>query len=222
MLTAAHAERLARWVEAGGKLISEACIGYFGDRGKVGTVQPNHGLDRVFGAREHEVEFMPDIGDRIRFEYGGETVTGGGFLQSYTLAGGTERGRFADGRLAVVEHAHGRGRTLLAGTHPGVGYFKSSNASNRRYFAEVFSWTGKTQHVRLSNQAMQARLHAGEGGRVLWVVNPTRETQRATVELAPQHGVLEFGGARWAGEGAQAQGNEVAVPPRDVLVVRLA
>ncbi len=119
MLTAAHAERLARWVEAGGTLISEGCIGYFGDRGKVGIVQPNHGLDRVFGVREHEVEFMPDIGDRIRFAYAGRSVTGGGFLQSYTLAGGTERGRFADGRLAMVEHSHGRGRTLLVGTHPG-------------------------------------------------------------------------------------------------------
>src|SRR5262249_11743029 len=111
---------------------------------------------------------------------------------------------------------------LLVGTHPGAGYFKNSGASNRRYFAEVFSWTGKTQHVRLSNQAMQARLHTGEGGRVLWVVNPTRDTHRATVELAQQHGVLELGRAHWAGEGAHAQGNEVVVPPRDVLVVRLA
>jgi beta-galactosidase len=221
MLTAAQAEKLAHWVEAGGKLISEACIGYFGDRGKVGVTQPNHGLDRVFGVREHEVEFMPDIGDRIRFTYAGETATGGGFLQSYTLAGGTEHGRFADGRLAVVEHEHGRGRTMLIGTHPGVGYFKGSGEVNRRYFAGVFSWTGKTQHVRLSNTAMQARLHQGEGGKVLWVVNPTNETQRATVKLAPEHGALNFGRMHWAGEGARADGSEVVVPQRDVLVVRL-
>ncbi|MFE0757457.1 beta-galactosidase [Inquilinus sp. NPDC058860] len=222
MLTAAHAEKLARWVEGGGTLISEACIGYFGDRGKVGTVQPNHGLDRVFGAREHEVEFMPDIGDRIRFAYAGQTVTGGGFLQSYSLAGGTERGRFDDGRIAVVENTHGRGRTLLVGTHPGVGYFKSFSAANRSYFAEVFAWTGKEQHVRLSNGAMQARLHEGESGRVLWVVNPTREPQRSTVTLAARYGTLEIGTVHWAGEDARTQGDEVVVPPRDALVVRLA
>ncbi|MGK9230270.1 beta-galactosidase [Inquilinus limosus] len=221
MLTAAHAEKLARWVAAGGKLISEACIGYFGDRGKVGTVQPNHGLDRVFGAREHEVEFMPDIGDRIRFAYAGQTVTGGGFLQSYTLAGGTERGRFADGRIAVVESTHGRGRTLLVGTHPGVGYFKSSGAANRSYFAEVFAWTGKEQHVRLSNAAMQARLHEAESGRVLWVVNPTREIQRSTATLASRYGTPGFGKTHWAGEGARVEGAEVVVPPRDALVIRL-
>ena len=220
-LTGAHAKLLAEWVRAGGTLISEATPGYFGDRGKVGTAQPNHGLDRVFGAREHEVEFMPDIGDRIRFTYADQTITGGGFLQSYTLHGGTERGRFADGRIAVVEHASGEGRTLLVGTHPGIGYFKRESQAGRSYFAEVFAWTGKTRHVRLSNPAMQARLHVGDDGRVLWVVNPTRETQRATVALAPQHGTLGFGRTHWAGEGAQAVGNEVVVPPRDVLVVRL-
>ncbi|MBV9812511.1 MAG: beta-galactosidase, partial [Acetobacteraceae bacterium] len=40
MLTAAQAGRLARWVEAGGKLIAEACPGYFGDHGHVGPRQP--------------------------------------------------------------------------------------------------------------------------------------------------------------------------------------
>ena len=221
MLTAAHAAKLARWVEAGGRLISEACIGYFGDRGNVGTVQPNHGLDRVFGVREHEVEFMPDIGDRIRFAYAGRTVTGGGFLQSYALAGGTERGRFADGRLAVVESDHGSGRTLLVGTHPGIGYFRTSGEANRGYFAEVFAWTGKEQHVRLSNDAMQARLHEGDGGRVLWVLNPTREAQRSTVRLGSQHRPFDIGKPYWAGGGAQVQGAEVVVPLRDALVVRL-
>lgn len=221
MLTAAHAERLARWVEAGGTVISEACIGYFGDRGKVGIVQPNHGLDRVFGVREHEVEFMPDIGDRIRFTYAGRTVTGGGFLQSYTLEGGTERGRFADGRLAVVENTHGRGRTLLVGSHPGVGYFKTSCEANRSYFADVFTWTGSEQHVRLSNCAIQVRLHEGEAGKMLWVVNPTRETQRSTVTLASRYGTLRFGETYWAAGSARFRDGEVVLPPRDALVVRL-
>ncbi len=222
MLTSGHAAALARWIEDGGTLISEACPGYFGDRGMVGTVQPNHGFDRIFGVREHEVEFMPDIGDRIRFGFAGQTVTGGGFLQSYALAGGRDLGRFADGRIAVVEHRHGRGRTLLVGTHPGVGYFKTSGEANRHYFAEAFAWTGKPQHVRLSKLAMQARLHAGTGGTVLWLVNPTRETQRATVTLGPQHGPLTFGGTHWANPGAHAEGDTVTVPARDVLVIRLA
>ena len=108
-LTAENAAKLAAWVEAGGTLISEACPGYFGDRGRVGTVQPNNGLDAVFGAREVEVEFMPDIADRSGFTYQGNRITAGGFLQAYAPTTGTPRGDFADGRLAVVENAPRQG-----------------------------------------------------------------------------------------------------------------
>ena len=223
MLTSEHAKKLAAWVEAGGVLISEATPGYFGDRGKVGTVQPNNGLDRVFGVREDEVEFMPDIGDRIRFSFGDGDIQGGGFLQSYTLAGGTERGRFADGRIAIVENSFGKGRTLLVGTHPGVGYFTTSAAAGRQYFADAFAWTGKTQHVSLSNPSLQARVHGTDGKpKVLWVLNPTRETITAEVSFGPHLGTPAFGETHWAGKGAAAAGSSVTVPPRDVLVVRLS
>jgi beta-galactosidase len=218
MLTAEHAKALKDWVEQGGKLISEATPGYFGDRGHVGIVQPNNGLDEVFGAVEAEVEFMPDLGDRIRLSLDGRTVQGGGFLQSYTLTTGRERGRFDDGRLAVVENRFGAGRTLLVGTHPGVAYFKTSSGDNLRYFNEMFAWTGKIQHVRLSDPALQARLHAGQEGRVLWVLNPTREARTVSVTLGEAGG---FGPVFWANDGASAGGGEVTVPARDVVVVRV-
>ena len=219
MLTTEHAQKLADWVKAGGKLISEATPGYFGDRGKVGTTQPNNGLDVVFGAREHEVEFMPDIGDRIHLALEGVPVQGGGFLQSYTVTTGQDRGHFDDGRIAVVENRFGEGRTLLVGTHPGVGYFKAPGGDNLRYFAEVFAWTGKTQQVALDNPALQARLHETEGRKVLWVINTTREAQEAKVTIA---GVAaELGSAYWAEAGALATGDRITVPPRDALVVRL-
>ncbi|CAN5355137.1 hypothetical protein BH10PSE9_BH10PSE9_25130 [soil metagenome] len=220
MLTSEHAKQLAGWVEKGGTLISEATPGYFGDRGKVGTVQPNNGLDKVFGARESEVEFMPDIGDRIRLTIDGRPVGGGGFLQSYTLAGGAERGRFADGRIAAVEHTHGRGRTLLVGTHPGIAYFKTSSEENRRYFADVFAWTGRSQHVRLSNPNLQARLHKNGGEAYLWALNPTRSALTVRVSLGAQHGAARLGAASW-GSAAAVAGNEITVPARDALVVRV-
>lgn len=42
--------------------------GYFGDRGHVGEVQPNLGLDRLFGAREKYVEFAPDLLENLTLE----------------------------------------------------------------------------------------------------------------------------------------------------------
>ena len=44
-----------------GTLVMEGCPGYFGDNGHVGVVQPNLGLDALFGAKEDYVEFTPDI-----------------------------------------------------------------------------------------------------------------------------------------------------------------
>ena len=61
MLTQATADKLRAWVAAGGTLVAEGCPGYCGDRAHVGTVQPNLGLDEVFGARESYVEFTPDL-----------------------------------------------------------------------------------------------------------------------------------------------------------------
>ncbi|GLQ56873.1 beta-galactosidase [Devosia nitrariae] len=221
MLTGEHARRLAAWVEKGGHLICEGCPGYFGDRGKVGTVQPNNGLDAVFGAREEEVEFMPDIGDRIRLSLDGQPVAGGGYLQSYRLAGGRERGRYADGRLAAVENAFGAGRTMLVGTHPSVAYFRTDGAANRRYFADVFASTGKAPHVVVSNPALQARLHEGAAGSVLWLINPTRQSQSATFGIGGGHGPLAIRDAAWANTGAAFAEDRITVPARDVLVLRM-
>jgi beta-galactosidase len=218
MLTAEHAKALAAWVENGGTLMSEATPGYFGDRGKVGTVQPHNGLDVVFGARESDVEFMPDIGDRISFELDGKPVKGGGFLQSYAPTTGKARGKFSDGRLAVVENTHGKGRTLLVGTHPGIAYFKASNPENLRYFADVFAWTGRQQHVSTGNPNVLARLHRdGAGNGALWLVNFTREPQKVTVALGKEHAALKATGSYWG----DAAGLAATVPARDVLVLKL-
>ena len=219
MFTAAQAARLKAWVEKGGTLIAEACPGYFGDRGHVGQVQPNMGLDEVFGAREEEVEFMPDIGDRIHFRFDDMAVDGGGLLQSYRLTGGTGRGNFDGGRLAVVENRFGKGRTLLIGTNPSVAFYRTDGKANAAFFAELVKWSGRTRHVTLSNDAVYARVHKGEKGSFLWLVNPTRKTQATTVSLAD--GKLSGGKPAWpVGYGYDL--NRIEVPARDVLILPLA
>jgi beta-galactosidase len=218
MLTAENAKVLAKWVENGGTLVSEATPGYFGDRGKVGTVQPHNGLDAVFGAREADVEFMPDIGDRIRFKLDGAPVGGGGFLQAYAVTTGKPRGDFDDGRLAVVENTYGKGRTLLVGTHPGVAYFKTSSAENLSYFAKVFEWTGRARNLSTDNAAVIARLHRGDNGAALYVLNPTRSEQKVRVTLGEAHAGLKVNGAYWG----KADSLDLVIPPRDIVIAKLA
>src|SRR6185437_9924081 len=104
------------------------------------------------------------------------------------LAGGEAHGNFSEGRLAVVSHQHGKGRTLLVGTHPSVAYYRTSSAANRAYFASVFKWLGNPKHVSLSNGAVQGRLQQGEDGLYLWLVNPTRQAQETSFALAEAYG----------------------------------
>jgi beta-galactosidase len=134
------AARLRDWVEQGGTLVSEACPGYFGERGRVGTVQPNLGLDELFGARERYVEFTPDIGDDLTFSVRGVggAVPGALYTQVYEPAGGEVVGAFTPGYgavgglPAVVDHRFGTGRTRLVGTFPGAARHRAVGPVERR------------------------------------------------------------------------------------------
>ncbi|MEM7442672.1 MAG: beta-galactosidase [Pseudomonadota bacterium] len=219
MLTEAQARKISDWVAKGGTLISEACPGYFGDHGVVGTTQPNHGLEKLFGVREHDVEFMPDIADRYRFVFKGLTVTCGGFLQSYEMNGGSELAHFEDGRCAVVDHKFGQGRTLLVGSHPSVAYHRSPETEERRYFRKVLDWSGRNTQIECSNDQVQCRLARGED-LVLWIINPTSSKQVGEVSLRDWHGgdvKLSWGASKHAFDGRQFR-----LSPKDAVVARLS
>ncbi|HET7767659.1 MAG TPA: beta-galactosidase trimerization domain-containing protein, partial [Chloroflexota bacterium] len=146
-LTSETARTLREWVERGGTLISEGCPAYFGDRGRAGTVQPNLGLDELFGAREQHVEFTPDISDDVTFSFdAGGAVTadipGALHLQAYAPTTGRAAGVYKEGYgyagapgglPAVVEHTFGQGRTLLIGTSPGAARHRAATPIQRRH-----------------------------------------------------------------------------------------
>ncbi len=165
MMKAATAERLIAWVRAGGKLIAEGCPGYFGDYGHVGVVQPNSGLDVLFGATEAYVEFTPDILDDVRLDFNGTPGWGGLFLQAYTPTTGTPVAVYeniagqAVGQVAAVDHGFGQGRTRLIGSMTGYGHLQHAQqpavpgsapvqfGGSVNLFMDLFTWSGKTQHV---------------------------------------------------------------------------
>jgi beta-galactosidase len=172
-------------------------------------------------------------------------VPGGIFLQTYEPAGGRARGHYtgeaagpAAGRTAVVEHRFGRGRTLLIGTFPGYGHYHRPSGASRAFFRSLLDWAGVTPHVRVlapepepavpggAWQGVTARLHQGEGGTYLWVINPAREPRAVTLELsepwrgfsAAHHLWPEGAGALTAGDGRL----RLVVGARDGAVLRLA
>jgi beta-galactosidase len=92
--------------------------------------------------------------------------------------------------VAVVEHAHGRGRTLLVGTFPGYGHYHRPGPGSRRFFGALLEWAGVRRIVEVRApppdagaggvwRGVTARLCApggdpAAGGPVfLWVTNPS-------------------------------------------------
>ena len=223
MLEQATADKLRRWVEAGGTLIAEGCPGYFGEGGHAGSLQPNLGLDELFGARESYAEFTPDLLGDLQLNLSGVPVRGGIYLQAYEPTTGTPVGWYEDGRIAVVEHTFGKGRTRLVGTMAGSGYAAHPEDRSPAFFADTLAWAGRTQHVTCSEPRVKARLHAGDGGVNLWVANPTRRSLPVRLTLSENWGPFSSCESLW---GADAEVSKRTVTltaaERDVAVLSLA
>jgi len=223
MLKKETADKLIEYVENGGKLICEGLPAYFGDRGHVGEVQPNLGLDRLFGARENYVEFTPDLLDNLTLRVRGSEISGRYFLQQYALEGGEAAGNYENGAIAAVEHEYGMGKTLLIGTYPGAGYFLHHSPGSRDFFKNLLEWGGVAQGVISSDPGVKARLHEGQGGRYLWVINPTRTSREVTIQLVSEGGKITAGTDLWGGKPVEVEGNKirVTVDDRDAAVIAL-
>jgi len=223
MLKRETADRLKKYVQDGGTLICEGLPAYFGDHGHVGTVQPNFGLDQVFGAREKVVEFDPDLSEQLMFEVMGSKIYGRYFRQDYEMQGGKAAGQYSNGNTAAVENTFGHGRTLLIGSFPAAGYYLHHGAATRELFAGFLKLAGLTQQIAIDDPALQARLHQGAGGTHIWVTNPTREAKQVTVMLAASAGDFQSAVDAW-GDGRIAQAGRqftMNVPARDAVVAML-
>jgi beta-galactosidase len=222
MLTQKTADKLRLWVDSGGTLVSEGCPGYFGDRGHVGTIQPNLGLAELFGVQESYVEFTPDLLDNLKFNLSGAPVWGGLFLQVYQPMTGKPVGWYEDGRVAVVDNTFGKGRTRLIGTMPSSGYAMHQGDRSAAFFAELLKFAGKQQHVRCSEPRVTARIHDGVGGIYLWVANPTRQPRPVHLELGEAWGTFSNSSSLWGAE-ASVTGSTITltVEARNVTVIVL-
>jgi beta-galactosidase len=223
MLKSETAAKLRKYVEQGGTLVSEGLPGYFGDHGHVGTVQPNYGLDQVFGARESDVEFMPDISDNLTLEMKGAQIYGRYFRQEYKPTGGTEAGKYTNGMTAAVTNKFGQGKTLLIGSFPGAGYSLHHAPATRDMFAGLLDMAGVKAMTTVSEAGVQARLHRGAGGNYLWVTNPTRNSVTVSVELSAAAGDYSNAEDIWGNQKVQLDGRtiQVSIQGRDAAVIAL-
>lgn len=222
MLTQETADKLRAWVDAGRTLICEGCPGYFGDQGHMGAIQPNLGLNELFGVRESYVEFTPDLLGDLKINVNGIPVRGGLFLQAYEPTTGKPIGWYEDGRIAAVDNVFGKGKTRLIGTMSGSGYFKHSGIESTVFFADLLRFAGKQQHVRCSDARVKARLHNGVGGTYLWVANPKRQPIPVHLKLGKAWGQFSSSRSLWGTEASVVErAIKLTAGPRDVAVIEL-
>jgi beta-galactosidase len=223
MLQSETAQKLRQYVEQGGTLVSEGLPAYFGDHGRVGQVQPNYGLDQLFGARESYVEFTPDLLEKLPLEVQGKTIDGRYFVQEYEPKGGQPAGHYANGHVAAVENRAGKGRTLLIGTFPGGGYYLHHSPAGKAFFAGLLKLAGVEPRLQSDNGKVQARLHSGSGGNYLWVVNPSRAEAKATVSILDPEPVFRSAEDVWGKLPVSVANRKitVSVPARDAAVIAL-
>ena len=223
MLKAETAQKLLGYVENGGHLICEGLPGYFGDGGHVGEVQPNLGLDSLFGVRETYVEFTPDLLEDLTLHVMGHEVYGRYFRQEYSAEGSMVAGHYAGGAVAAVEHRYGQGKTLLIGTFPGAGYYLHHSAGTRELFWDMLSWGKVTQGVVSGDPDIKARYHEGPGGRYLWIINPTRSSREAVITIHSGAEQMHEAVDLWGGRPVMLSGNQIRVfvDERDAAVILL-
>jgi beta-galactosidase len=184
-------------------------------------VQPNLGLDALFGAREKFVEFDPDLSEQMTLEVKGSKIFGRYFRQDYDLLGGKAAGQYSNGNIAAVENSFAKGRTLLIGTFPSAGYYLHHGAATKELFASFLKMAGLTQQVAIDDTSVQARLHQGPGGVHIWATNPARTPKQVTITLADG----DFSSAEdvWGGTAIAQSGRKltVSVAARDAVVAVL-
>ncbi len=221
MIESRHAERLIAWVKRGGVLVSEGCPAYFGDRGSIGTVQPGHSLDTLFGCSQKSVEFMPDIADDTTFAFENGTIRGGIFRQAYSTTTGTEIGRYSDGSSAAVENTYGDGRAILIGTYPSYGYQNKEEAANRQFFLRLFARTGRVPAVTATG-SVYSRLSETDDAAYIWLFNYGSAITTSTVALSFS---FEIEGRLWHGGEAVALDSSrltATIEPQNAVILKLS
>jgi beta-galactosidase len=160
----------------------------------------------LFGCRQANVEFDPDLSEDLQFELRGQKIYGRYFRQGYAPGQGTAAGHFEDGAVAAVENREGAGKALLIGSFPGAGYYKHHGKATKDVFAGFLEWAGISQRVRVSNPAVQARLHQG-AKTVLWATNATAQEQAVTVTVDATFSVAKD---LWSGRTISAAGRTLS------------
>lgn len=115
ILNKKEAELFKRYVEAGGTLITENCLGFRDDNTWMRTSSFPYGLDEVFGIGESIPKKLKD-----RLKLGDITLDVDDVVSCYETREARVLGRWEKGNTAVTINEYGKGKAVAIGFHPGL------------------------------------------------------------------------------------------------------
>lgn len=183
-LSAATADALRRYVEAGGCLVAEAGLARFDELGRTARRTPLHGLDEVFGARALDVP-EPLVGEPPPTFAGRRSPWPCcGVREPLEATTGRVKATFSDGTAAIVENACGGGATRLIGTHPSRGAALDKDRRYAQVILDSLAFGRVRPRVLTTAPQTVARLLEVGGGHVLCAFNIGATLQEAKLRVS--------------------------------------
>lgn len=185
--------QLLLWVEQGGALILEGCAGYFNDAAHAFPRQPSRGLAEAAGVRESDVSFGIDAHNELQIQTPAGALATRVFQQKLHADVGTQvLGSWSDGSAAITRRAYGSGFITLIGSMPSAAHSKIAEVGFPCWLRECYEReSDAVSEVRSASEGLIVRRWNGEGGRFIWLLNPSQQSREAQVELAPDLKIVE-------------------------------
>ncbi len=219
----ATAEALRGYVERGGHLVAEACLGRFDEHGRCGRLSPGRGLDELFGARA--IDAAERLLDDGQVTFKGRRVSYPCALRREPLEATTGRikATFADGAAAIVDRAVGAGATRLIGTCPAYGCQRRRDKRHERVILDSLPFARIRPRVTSSSPAVHVALLERDGTHFLVASNPADQRRETTVRVSRALGTFRRAHDLVTGKARRFSDNarRLRLPPSDGLVLRL-
>lgn len=210
------AQVLEDYVRRGGVLLAEEGLGLRDKRYWMSPAAPGAGLDRLFGVRQGKtLKGAPPV----ELSYGALRLPVSSRRAVLEPGEAQVTATWPEGGAAIVTRAHGSGRTILFGFHPGQSHAETGAEALVEMAAELLQEAGIMPATEVvegpPNALVECRAGSSLGKRVVFLLNYEPQAQRVKVSLPGQAGEVRdlFSTARVE---SHADHILVTVPAREI------
>ncbi len=201
MLTEKAAVGVKKFVEKGGRVVSEARTAWNDDRGYASEQIPGMGLSELFGVSEDEVWMREDsisftVSDRdhpaVKYLNRDVNLTGILYGTSFTSISNEDVKVLArlgmTGDPALTVHSYGEGEAMMIGTFLGLANYPQPVEGNTDFIRGLAEWAGVDRQVAgttdgSTDAVIDLQLQQNEDGYILFAINHGEQEERIVMTV---------------------------------------